>query len=303
MPINIDVAGLVTAFNTTTNSELGTHLRLTSGTGLPRFNGILFISRAIYEVPPGPGGHIHIEDTRLSVPISSFSPISFDGLTSVDRGDHAGLIGAPIALDSDPSIVLFAEAEPTTAPYTALRLHNAADLTAFIQTGFTVVSSLPVYVEGDFNTAVDGSGNRAAALITAPAVFFMRSGTAELLAWDLDVTTADIDRQGDAAMVAHVSLVTTVSLAGGELPATEGIRVVDMNQTLELHGSITLTGPSPGREHDNVSGGGNIGVGDVIDWRYPLALTTATKRTETDRRLPPGTPRVSFPQGSITVVH
>lgn len=348
-PINIDVGFLVTAFNLDGQGELGSHFCLANGCRGRQFNGILYISNTTTEyssaeriarVPPPvgnnrPGG----SGPKNHVLSPLFAPSTFwSGISSLEYGGTSLFRSAPPAgvREHTGSAMGITDAAtfrtgPGVAPegnggygYSAVRLTNASNLTAFNDTGFTLISAVPVFIEGDFNTALQG-GRRAAALIMAPAVFVSTPGVEAF--YPLVSVSSSSDPLGthqpgipaDPRFVVHASLLVAVSqspqgahpsyAAARHLPVRTGaanatilgagelVRSLNPGATIEVHGSISSL-PTAMRfsTHDLTKPGGV-----KVEQRYPLALTTATTRTATDQRLPPGTPRAAFVLNTITL--
>jgi hypothetical protein len=175
---------------------------------------------------------------------------------SVDRGNTGGVSTFPCG---------------SGARYDAVRLYDGANLSELMSVGLTITSNLPLYVEGDWNTA----GIQPPTLVMAPRVTLLSSS------WKDDGTGSD---NGDIHF--HGSI-----LAGqpgfGSGPITQVIRTVEDGVDLDLRGAL-VSGFTTTVKTDS------RGFADV-DWRHPAELTSPVVRAQ-----PPGVPRVSMALPSTT---
>jgi hypothetical protein len=167
MPINIDLGMLAAAMHENRHGELGMHACLSGAAGgCPdgqRFNGVLSISASRGVPSSAPDGALIFPagDGRQQkrLPWALCGTFTSDE-ASFERGEDPGLFTGEHFADCD---------DDNWAAIDAVRLVRGADLSAFAETGLTIVSDLPVYVQGDFNKV--GSSVRMA--IIAERVTFL----------------------------------------------------------------------------------------------------------------------------------
>lgn len=268
VPINIDLGLLAAAMHENRNGELGIHAFLPGAAGgcpdRQRFNGVLYISSSRGVSSSAPTGTIDFPDSdarqqeRLPWALCgafTSNEASFEG------GESPGLFTTDH----------FAGCEDADwARLDAVGLVRGRDLSAFAETGLTIVSDLPVYVQGDFNQL----GDSARVAIVSERVTFLSSTWRDLESPLLGaVTTAP---EG-AAVKARVSLLTGASAPG---PIQNVVRVIEPKTDVTLTGGLAVLFESP------------IAVATSprkLTWRYPKALLAAGIDAQ-----PPAVPRGSF---------
>jgi hypothetical protein len=276
MPINIDLGMLAAAMHENRRGELGIHACLPGAAGgcpdRQRFNGVLYISASRGVPSSAPDGALTFPagDGRQQkrLPWALCGTFTSDE-ASFERGEDPGLFTDEHFADCD---------DDNWAAIDAVRLVRGADLSAFAETGLTIVSDLPVYVQGDFNQV--GSSVRMA--IIAERVTFLspswKDGDSPPLGTHTTVPNG-------SAVNARVSLLTGASAPVG--PIQDVVRVIEPKTDVTLVGGLATLFASP------------IAVRtppQKLTWRYPRALFT----TDVDAQ-PPAIPRGSFILSSTRV--
>ncbi|MDP2340031.1 MAG: hypothetical protein Q8O67_03660 [Deltaproteobacteria bacterium] len=159
-PINVDVGLLGTAMATLGKGELGDFLCLPLARGVPGtcrrvFNGIVYISanRGSPTTTAPPFTPI-ASDARVApkLPWPLCGELS-SGQDALETGEDPGYFD---------ELVQRGCADDDFARIDSVRLMRASDLSAFQHTGLTVVSDLPVYLQGDWNVDGASAGARSA---------------------------------------------------------------------------------------------------------------------------------------------
>ncbi|HEY4222549.1 MAG TPA: hypothetical protein VGO62_14440 [Myxococcota bacterium] len=240
LPINIDVGMLGAALATVVNGELGTAVCLPGVLGCKRpFNGIVYVTSTKGVTPATVPG---------ALPAALCGGVD----ASVDQGVSAGqFTPQPCA---------------TAVKYNAVRVFDAADLSAFGLTGLTIGTDLPLYTYGDFNRA--GANHRV--LLLGARV------TALSGSWK--------DDDSNTSTGGNVTLQT--SFVTGFPPA--GRKLTDLVRTLEDNVDVRFTGGMVAGFLSPVALAGTHGTRSFA-WFQPDDLTHPQNELQ-----PPGVPRVSI---------
>lgn len=271
LPINIDLGLLGAAMRENRNGELGTHACLPGASGgcpdTQLFNGVLYISAShgarSGDAPgtitfPAPDSRNQARLPWALCGVLSSAQASFEG------GEGPGILTGDFFADCD---------EDNWARIDAVRLVRGADLSAFAATGLTIVSDLPVYVQGNFNTV--GVNHRVA--IVAERVTFLSS------AWRDDASppltpTVPLAPTVATPLSARVSLLTGALAPVGSI--ADVVRVLEPKVDVTIVGGLGTLFASPVRVVNHPA---------KLTWQYPRALLAP----ELDSQ-PPGVPRGSF---------
>jgi hypothetical protein len=268
-PINIDLGMLAAAMHENRNGELGIHACLPGAAGgcpdSQMFNGVLYVSASRGVSSSAPAGTIDFPDgdgrqqERLPWPLcGTFT----SGEASFEGGEAPGLFKEEHFADCE---------DDNWARIDAVRLVRGRDLSAFAATGLTIVSDLPVYVQGDFNQV----GDSVRIAIIAERVTFLSPKWRDVTSPLLGAHTTVPD---GSAVRARVSLLTGATAPVG--PIQDVVRVIEPKTDVTLFGGLVTLFESP------------IPVTTAprkLTWVYPKALFT----TDVDAQ-PPAVPRGTF---------
>jgi hypothetical protein len=241
LPINIDVGLLGAALATVVNEELGTKVCMPGGTCTRPFNGMVYVTSTKGVPPTGASG---------ALPYALCGGGGDD--VTVDHGIEA--VGQAI------------QACDTAVRYNAVRLHNAASLAAFNQTGITIATDLPVYVYGDWNRF----SPNVRSLIMGDRVTVLTNG------WRDDGTspgTGNVEIAG--------SVLAGWAAGAASRKFNDFLRATENGVHIRVTGSLV-----PGFVSTRV-GAGRSGT-KIQSWTHPFFLTSPTSDMQ-----PPGVPRVS----------
>jgi len=271
LPINIDLGLLGAAMRENRNGELGTHACLPGASGgcpeAQLFNGVLYISAShgarSGDAPgtvafPAPDARNQARLPWALCGTLSSAQASFEG------GESPGILTGDFFADCD---------EDNWARIDAVRLIRGADLNAFAATGLTIVSDLPVYVQGNFNTV--GTNHRVA--IIAERVTFLSSAWRDSGSPPL-TPTVPVAPTVATPIAARVSLLTGALAPVG--PIADVVRVLEPKVDVTIVGGLGTLFSSPVRVVNHPA---------KLTWQYPRALLAP----ELDAQ-PPGVPRGSF---------
>jgi hypothetical protein len=296
-PINIDVGLLGTAMQTIGQGELGDVLCLPRGPGDPGtcrrvFNGVVYISSTHGSpgtAPPSFTAPIAPipSDPRVGVklPWPLCGQLSGDQ-NSLETGEDAtGYFNIDVEHGCD---------DADFAQIDSVRLLRAFDLSAFANTGLTIVTDLPVYLQGDWNVAGVTAGARTA--IMAERVTVMSAKFTDLFAPPLGTvafpppppppppptTPPTPPPPPDPALATPTVTMRGSILAGNVVVDVIGlVRVIEPSVNVTVEGSLATAFTSTVVADDHRPG--------KFGWSYPDALFSGAPTEQ-----PPGTPRATF---------
>lgn len=269
LPMNIDVEMLGAAMLQNRNGEVGTAVCLPGAVGgctaAKRFNGILYLSAGRGSLPTAPAGALVFPASdarnqgRVPWPLCGDLP---NNHASVESGEQPGLFTANEFVGCD---------DADYARVTAIRLVRAGDLRAFKDTGLTIVSDLPVFVQGSFNTTEPT--NQRTAIIAERVTFLSSSWNDELSPF---MTPAPPPAAGSPVVI-RTSLLTGAANVDGAIE--DVVRAIEPNLRVTVIGSLGIAFPST-----------------VPAARTPQLLwrTVPELLSPAEDEQPPGAPRATF---------